>query len=644
MPRSGTDNYLLLLYAGNSYDSAKLAEELAQTGVVDAYTLRQRLIGSGLTQLAKGAQSKLQPLLNILQRHKIPAWLVAVKPATIQVNKVNAITITAEKLSFTTAAGVVPMDTATAIIAVVADISGQLAEKQVKRLLVRNTYGGSAPTPLSNAELRQQIFRCEPVINLYWRDENGRVSTALRIMPGSFDHRQLGDKASLSRNGNLAALLDCIEERADNIYIDYHFGLSFLPACGNLKSGDDFDRNHNLRVLDRYGELLLATIPVSDDSRQGYRPGAVINKVVPNATIGIDRGVSGENSAEDTTATTTAAPPPQAEALPAPPSWVEDNKIHHIRINPLKLVAIAIAGAFAALLGMGGNLSELAWHYCIHSGAAPALASLVSLGAALHFWRLKRRIENTPTSKARSVAMGMVEITGTARRAYALISPATHVPCVYYRYQRYRRSGLDNKWKLVASRDSGPVPFVLEDETGRISIDPRHATITTGALSSSDGGDGALLGRAGDERWHEEIIAEGSQLYILGFARPATKGEDKLSERVTKKLRDLKSDRDRLMQYDANNDGQIDAAEWEQARHDMEQQALQDKLDATKERRRPQLVIGAPPQKRLPFIIAEASSEEELTNKFAWYIPPLTVGGIALFAWALASAARFFNL
>ncbi len=35
----------------------------------------------------------------------------------------------------------------------------------------------------------------------------------------------------------------------------------------------------------------------------------------------------------------------------------------------------------------------------------------------------ERQIENTPTSRVRSVAMGMVEVKGQAIRRYALLSP-----------------------------------------------------------------------------------------------------------------------------------------------------------------------------------------------------------------------------
>ena len=96
------------------------------------------------------------------------------------------------------------------------------------------------------------------------------------------------------------------------------------------------------------------------------------------------------------------------------------------------------------------------------------------------FLALQRRrlILNTPSSKIRSAAMGLVEINGLACGPYTLTAPITRVPCHYYRtsvwqwIQRDKNSG----WELAAE-ESLHVPFFLDDNTGRVLVDPQGAEL-----------------------------------------------------------------------------------------------------------------------------------------------------------------------
>ena len=82
-------------------------------------------------------------------------------------------------------------------------------------------------------------------------------------------------------------------------------------------------------------------------------------------------------------------------------------------------------------------------------------------------------IDNIPTSKIRSVPMGLVEIKGNVSNpvGFPLKSPLMQKECVYFKYsvEEMARSGKDSRWEILKSRkESGP--FYIKDKTGEITI------------------------------------------------------------------------------------------------------------------------------------------------------------------------------
>jgi hypothetical protein len=96
------------------------------------------------------------------------------------------------------------------------------------------------------------------------------------------------------------------------------------------------------------------------------------------------------------------------------------------------------------------------------------------------FYLLQRRrlILDTPFSKIRSAAMGMVEVSGLAVGPYTMLAPITGRPCYYYRTQawEYKQNGKNKQWVSVAG-ECMHVPFFLDDNTGRVLVDPRGAEL-----------------------------------------------------------------------------------------------------------------------------------------------------------------------
>jgi hypothetical protein len=171
-------------------------------------------------------------------------------------------------------------------------------------------------------------------------------------------------------------------------------------------------------------------------------------------------------------------------------------------------------------------------------------ASLLSIG--LWVFHRKRLIENTPTSKIRSAAMGLVEIYGEAKAiaGNVLKSPFSQTDCVYSRYtiEEYRQHGKHSSWVTVKSGESRP-EFMLKDETGEAKINPFKAEINIPVDNEFKSGFGkdpdkrvqeflarnnirfeGFLGFNKKMRYKEYYIAPGNKVFVLGHAKPAENG------------------------------------------------------------------------------------------------------------------------
>jgi hypothetical protein len=96
------------------------------------------------------------------------------------------------------------------------------------------------------------------------------------------------------------------------------------------------------------------------------------------------------------------------------------------------------------------------------------------------FRLLQRRqlILNTPASKIRSASMGMVELNGLAVGPYTMVAPITARPCYYHRtfVWEWKQAGKNKQWVKVAA-ECMHVPFFLDDNTGKVMVDPRGADL-----------------------------------------------------------------------------------------------------------------------------------------------------------------------
>ena len=110
-----------------------------------------------------------------------------------------------------------------------------------------------------------------------------------------------------------------------------------------------------------------------------------------------------------------------------------------------------------------------------------AVGFCAGIGLFFYGFRLlqrRRLILDTPFSKIRSASMGMVEVSGLAVGPYNMIAPISARPCYYYRtlVWEYKQHGRNKKWVKVAG-ECMHVPFFVDDNTGRLLVDPRGADI-----------------------------------------------------------------------------------------------------------------------------------------------------------------------
>lgn len=111
-------------------------------------------------------------------------------------------------------------------------------------------------------------------------------------------------------------------------------------------------------------------------------------------------------------------------------------------------------------------------------GAVGIVAGLYLFFRGFQFLHRKRWIEDTPVTKIAGAAIGTVKVFGKATGPYTLLSPLASVDCHYYRAIAWNGTDAeDNQQPQGRATETLFTPLFVEDETGRLMIDPRGAEI-----------------------------------------------------------------------------------------------------------------------------------------------------------------------
>lgn len=300
----------------------------------------------------------------------------------------------------------------------------------------------------------------------------------------------------------------------------------------------------------------------------------------------------------------------------------------------------------------------------IHDGWAAAAA----LGFGAGIWMfysgfaalmLKRKIEDTPLSKIRSVAVGLAELQGHAAPLEDLKEPILLQPCVYYKInieiERIKRVKNANGqvvnlkyWSTYQTKESS-APFTLHDDTGVVIVFPENADMRININNycyQSDQGDFPAQGidyctTQGLDPLQQKIrisgqhIRPGDALYVLGYAGIAQgrwSDQEKIAQLISKVKANPGEYLGPIKSLDMNQDSHIDEQEMSQA---VSKEA--DKLLEQNKETFCELVISEGSQGI--FIISD-SSEKETIAALSIQSPALLIVGPTL---TLLSAVVIFK-
>jgi len=178
------------------------------------------------------------------------------------------------------------------------------------------------------------------------------------------------------------------------------------------------------------------------------------------------------------------------------------------------------------------------------------LGAIITLIGIKEF-KLKNTIQDLPTSKVRSLAVGFVELFGKivpTMKKELLKSLFSEKNCVYYdcKIERYQSSKNGGHW-ITIFHEIKRLEFFLKDNTGSVLVNPNFAQLKLSPSFKLTTGFGKKLNdnllrvmsekkihKWGQKRFTEYILTPDNEVYILGTTminpdvNNALKNEDNL--------------------------------------------------------------------------------------------------------------------
>ncbi len=218
---------------------------------------------------------------------------------------------------------------------------------------------------------------------------------------------------------------------------------------------------------------------------------------------------------------------PQEARENQPTPWL---KFLKYAVGMLFLVAAALApcrGLLYLIAGYPGSWSSPPL------GLAPSFDLLIGLCGVYYgvvgllregLWRYRQagQVANLPTSKARAAAVGLAEFRGVARSS----KPGQDL-ILSHEWVLFRDKQIEYEVKTLDS-------FYLEDETGRIRVDPVHDGVVfrtpsvslLTALFGKRAGEIVLTRRVERDLWpnRTSVLKDGDPVYVIGTVEAGAQG------------------------------------------------------------------------------------------------------------------------
>lgn len=582
----------------------KAVESVSGISLTD---LRYRLAGPGFgVLLPKQPRPAMEACAVELGDFGMPAAVVAKSELSGARLPAQARRVRLEKafIEFQTAEEepILRVDSTSQILIIVTDLSGQ-AVKQVLTTIAYTSQVQEFPF----AEILKKLSMARGAALVY--DMVKEPAEGVFIDSGAFTYSGLDDALTPSVALNFRVMIDEAMRLAKTSATDHFFGIAALPGAKPDWKSTETAVKRRLAVYARY--MILA-------SRKGLFQ-------LPAAGAQSRAGIAGaasetiEAGAGEKTEETGGG----IDGLEPPPAVQDRSRLGGLLSGSFGEVIGALIGLGAVLFFGASGIEAIYSHPRFWQSVMGVLLTLGGAGLfcyALLLLYYKRMVENTPTSNVRSLSMGMTELAGRARPYYDLRTAHSLTPCIFYecRYYNYRPTRDTSKWRLTRTISSGKLAFYLEDETGRVLVNPGGAYYSITRTSQTIHGrfipSLAIQLEDPNIRVTEDLIPLGAKIYVLGSAHLQRRGR-KHGERLVERLRALKADAARMARYDQNGDGRIDDTEWEAARADVEQQVYAESL-ASKKGEQETVVVEKPRFGLLPFIVAD--SETGLLRKLAF--------------------------
>ena len=281
--------------------------------------------------------------------------------------------------------------------------------------------------------------------------------------------------------------------------------------------------------------------------------------------------------------------------------------------------------------------------------ACAAAAALLCLWGFFRRLRRDRLLADTPMVHIRSAAQGYVKVAGEARPAAAAptAAPLSGRPCVWWSFriaEQQRDARGRTEWRTVETAASVEL-FVLADDDASCLVGPVKAEVTPSRVNTWYGNSSRPIGGPppvntallmGPYRYTERLLDVGAEVCVMGELRSHSETGD-LAAATAARLHEWKQDQASLLaRFDADQDGQLSAAEWESARQAAARECESQRLQSNIER----VSVVSEPADGRPFLISPLGPErmEKREQRVAWLYFALGLLCVWACAWALAQA------